>query len=72
MCQELLQKAELYVDKGNPRVLSITYNNFACLYRKTQKLRNALVFLEKALELEYNCINFPEGMGECDDDLSVE
>ena len=60
MCQELLKKAELYVQQGNPRIKAITYNNLACLFRKTKKLRNALLYLEKALELEYNCINFPE------------
>jgi tetratricopeptide (TPR) repeat protein len=72
MCTELLQKAELYVQDGNPRVLSITYNNFACVHRKTQRYRNALNYLEKALELDYNCINFPEDFDEKDEDLSVE
>ena len=32
---------------------AITYNNYACLFRKTNKLRNALTYLEKALQLEY-------------------
>lgn len=36
---------------------AITYNNFACLYRKTNHLRNALSFLEKALEIEYGILN---------------
>ena len=35
----------------------MTYNNFACLFRKTNKLRNALSYLEMALEMEYNCLN---------------
>ena len=33
---------------------AITYNNFACLFRKTNKLRNALHYLEMALQLEYD------------------
>lgn len=53
MSQELLKKAELYTENGNPRIRAITYNNFACLFRKTKKLRNALSYLEKALEIEY-------------------
>lgn len=60
MCSELLKKAELYVQTTNPRIRALTYNNYACLFRKTKKFRNALQYLEKALELEYNCINFGE------------
>jgi hypothetical protein len=59
MSQELLKKAEIYCENVNPPVKAITYNNFACLFRKTNKLRNALQYLEKALEIEYNCLNFP-------------
>ena len=36
---------------------AITYNNFACLFRKTNKLRNALQYLEAALMLEYSTLN---------------
>ena len=36
---------------------AITFNNFACLFRKTNKLRNALNYLEMALALEYTCLN---------------
>ena len=36
---------------------AITYNNFACYFRKNNQLRNALTYLEMALELEYRCIN---------------
>ena len=36
---------------------AITYNNYACLFRKTNKLRNALNYLEMALALEYQCLN---------------
>ena len=58
MSQELLKKAELYTENGNERIRAITYNNYACLFRKTKKLRNALQYLEKALELEYRCLNY--------------
>lgn len=59
LCQELLKKAELFTD-GNDRMRAITYNNFACLFRKTNKLRNALQYLEMALALEYQCLNNSE------------
>jgi hypothetical protein len=36
------------------------------LFRKTKQFRNALQYLEKALELEYTCINFGE------DDFEIE
>jgi len=52
LCQDLLKKAELF-SEGNMRIKAITYNNFACLCRKTNKLRNALNYLEMALALEY-------------------
>lgn len=54
-----MKKAELYTENGNERIRAITYNNFACLFRKTKKLRNALSYLEKALEIEYQCLNYP-------------
>jgi len=56
LCQELLKKAELFAE-GNPRMKAITFNNFACLFRKKNKLRNALNYLEMALALEYTCLN---------------
>ena len=56
LCQELLKKAELFTE-GNDRMKAITYNNFACLFRKTNKLRNALQYLEAALGLEYTTLN---------------
>ena len=37
-----------------------TYNSFACYFRKTNQLRNALTYLEMALELEYRSINAAE------------
>lgn len=38
----------------------MTYNNFACIFRRTKKLRSALSYLEKALEIEYNYLHFSE------------
>ena len=70
MSQELLKKAELYTENGNARIRAITYNNLACLYRKTKKLRNALSYLEKALEIEYKCLNYPPE--ETERDMRVE
>ena len=64
LCQELLKKAELFAE-NNERMRAITYNNFACLFRKTNKLRNALNYLEMALALEYGCLN------ENDDEVSA-
>lgn len=55
LCQELLKKAELFTEQ-NDRMRAITYNNFACLFRKTNKLRNALQYLEAALVLEYKTL----------------
>jgi tetratricopeptide (TPR) repeat protein len=60
LCQELLKKAELFTE-GNDRMKAITYNNFACLFRKTNKLRNALQYLEAALGLEYTTLNRSDG-----------
>jgi len=60
LCLELLKKAELFTE-GNDRMRAITYNNFACLFRKTNKLRNALQYLEAALVLEYTTLNRSEG-----------
>ena len=36
------------------RYRAVTYNNFACIFRRTKKLRSVLTYLEKALEIEYN------------------
>ncbi len=38
------------------RLRAVTYNNYACLYRRTKKFRSALTYLEKALEIEYGCL----------------
>ena len=52
----MLKKAELFTE-NNDRLRAITFNNYACLFRKTNKLRNALSYLEQALDLEYTYIN---------------
>lgn len=54
---ELLKKAEAFTDEGD-RYRAVTYNNFACIFRRTKKLRSALSYLEKALEIEYNYLHF--------------
>lgn len=33
----------------DPKYTAVTYNNFACYYRKTGKLRTALMYLQSAL-----------------------
>eukprot|EP00347_Sterkiella_histriomuscorum_P006593 403352176 len=48
---ELLKKSELLCE-NNDYGRAMTYNNFACYYRKQGKLRSALQYLEKALEIE--------------------
>jgi len=54
---ELLRKAEMLTEDGD-RYRAVTYNNFACIFRRTKKLRSALTYLEKALEIEYNYLHF--------------
>lgn len=56
---KLLKKAEKLADKDF-RVLACTFNNYGCLFRKTKKLRSALTFLLKALEIEYKQLNESE------------
>ena len=57
MSLELLRKAEMLTEEGD-RYRAVTYNNFACIFRRTKKLRSALTYLEKALEIEYNYLHF--------------
>ena len=54
-----MKKAEAYTEEGD-RYRAVTYNNFACIFRRTKKLRSALAFLEKALEIEYNYLHFSQ------------
>jgi tetratricopeptide (TPR) repeat protein len=48
---ELLRKSEVLAE-NNPTGLAITYNNLACYYRRLGHLRAALIYLEKALDIE--------------------
>ena len=57
MALELLRKAETMTDEGD-KYRAVTYNNFACIFRKTKKYRSALSYLEKALEIEYNYLHY--------------
>lgn len=62
---ELLRKAESLTEDGD-RFRAVTYNNFACVFRRTKKLRSALSYLEKALEIEYNYLHSSdESVDEC-------
>ena len=56
---ELLRKAETLTEEGD-RFRAVTYNNFACIFRRTKKLRSALNYLEKALEIEYNYLHYSD------------
>ena len=59
MALELLRKAETLTEDGD-KYRAVTYNNFACIFRRTKKLRSALSYLEKALEIEYNYLHYSE------------
>lgn len=52
VCLLFLKKAESFCLKL-PRQTAVTYNNYACHYRKTGKYRTALMYLQSALELEW-------------------
>lgn len=47
-----LKKGESFCLK-DAKYTAVTYNNYACYYRKTGKLRTALMYLQSALELEW-------------------
>ena len=51
MSLDQLRKAEL-VARTSLQFKSTTYNNLACYYRRTGKIRTALTYLIQALELE--------------------
>lgn len=68
LAKKLLKKAEKLAEKDY-RVIACTYNNYGCLFRKTKKLRSALTFLLKALEIEYKQLN--ESDSAVDDQLVV-
>lgn len=47
----LLRKAAVLTDKHTD-VRAVTFNNFGCFYRKKGKLRTALAYVRKAIQLE--------------------
>lgn len=47
---ELLNKAEILTERDPPG-RAATYNNFACYYRRIGKLRTALNYLQKVIDL---------------------
>lgn len=51
-----LRKAEEIAGKHDELKVA-TFNNFACLYRKLNKPKSALTFLEHALNIEYRYLN---------------
>ena len=51
VCQKLLKKAAALASCSCELQVA-TFNNFACLFRKQNKLRMALDFLLKAIQLE--------------------
>jgi tetratricopeptide (TPR) repeat protein len=50
-CLEFLQRAEI-LSAGAPLLKAITYNNFAQHAKKVNKLKTAISYLEKSLEIE--------------------
>ena len=48
---ELLKKSE-FLCENNELGRAMTYNNMACYYRRVGKLRTALTFLQRALQIE--------------------
>mmetsp|Transcript_22637 Transcript_22637/g.3734 ORF Transcript_22637/g.3734 Transcript_22637/m.3734 type:complete len:97 (+) Transcript_22637:125-415(+) len=50
---QLLKRAE-YISEKNNFQKSTTYNNLACYYRRRKKVKEALVYLHKALLIENN------------------
>lgn len=53
---EFLRKAEM-LSYNSLKYKATTYNNLACFYRRTGKLRTALSYLLHALDIEINLDN---------------
>ena len=53
---EFLKKAETLC-QSSVQFKAITFNNLACFYRRTGKLRTALIFLNKTVEMEIKLEN---------------
>ena len=52
-CFEFLKKAKVLCE-NSINFKAVTYNNMACYYRRTGKIRTALDYLNKALSIEIN------------------
>jgi len=63
----LLQKAEILTER-HPILRAATFNNMACYYRKIGKLRTALSFVEKAIQIENK---FPQSPKAADTHLNA-
>lgn len=50
-CFEFLKKASVLCENSF-NFKAVTYNNMACYYRRTGKIRTALDYLKKALDIE--------------------
>jgi len=53
---EFLKKGEI-LSQNSKEFKALTYNNLACFYRRTGKLRIALKYLEKTLQIEMKLEN---------------
>ena len=53
---DLLKRAEV-LSSGDSHAQAITFNNLACYYRKTNKIKLALKYLKTALSLEHDIPN---------------
>ena len=53
---ELLKRAEAH-SFNNKKLKATTYNNFACFYGRTKRIRSALQYLEKAIIIERFLLN---------------
>ena len=58
----------MYAAKDS-HALAITFNNYGCLFRKTNKLWSSLTYLLKALEIEYKSLNMSDR--EVDEQLCI-
>jgi len=58
MVLELLKKAEILTERDD-KGRAVTFNNFACYYRRQGKLHAALQFLQKALRIESRLVDVP-------------
>lgn len=64
---ELLKKGEILSER-HPVVRAVSYNNLSCLFRKQGKLRVALGYIEKAIQLE---ARHPEGRKAADSHINA-